>query len=634
MTKQINNHSYWQANFCAVSLSVLIFLVMEWLFVTTKPSFLSLAPIVEKLFVLIVSIAFVSALLLLLSLPFILIATLTKPNTALGSYLISVIPAFVFSSLVLLLVDNFTYTLFKVGIVNSTDLRKIAYLIGFVFLLGYFIHKIQKWVQQTIQIPSHKKYSGYIFIFLTVILSSVIFFPFVINTTSFGLDSTKRQANENQPNIILITADGVDASHLNIYGYNRETTPFLSSLKDKLIISNNHFTNSGNTTGSITSILTSKYPTTTRVLYPPDILRGSDTIEHLPAILRDLGYYVAQFSVQHFVDALDLNFQNGFMEANGVSIGSKGLAYRLSTKFPSNSKLFLQEVEGRLVERLRHIFFIQEMENTYTQITQTQTNYQDVEKIDQAINLINTHEEPVFVHIHWMGTHGSLFYPDSVTFSAGIDRTTQQPWDKDLYDDAIIDLDIGIARLNNALDESNELENTIVLITSDHGQGFSTKKRLPLILLVPDIQSASILTENTQNLDIAPTILDYLNVTKPSWMRGQSILDKNYSAHLILSTATKRSEADKEEGWVLDPNYIEPPFYQFDYITIIDCDKAYSLDLENLTWTREVVQDYSSSCLETNYLPTVEIRQAVIDRFKQDKFEFEIETIPAIPADY
>ena len=207
----IANSVYWKVNFYAILLSVTIFLVMEWLFIITKPSFLSLSPFIEKFIVLAVSIAFVTALLLLVSVPLVIISSLIKQNKSLRSCFVSVIPAFVLSCLVLLLIDNFTYTLFKVGIVNSTDFRKIAYLVIFVVLLVYFTCEIKKRISNIGQILSNN--NNYTYIFITVILSSVIFFPFVTTTTKLELNSSKQSVNSTSPNIILLTADAVEADH-------------------------------------------------------------------------------------------------------------------------------------------------------------------------------------------------------------------------------------------------------------------------------------------------------------------------------------------------------------------------------------------------------------------------------------
>jgi hypothetical protein len=359
----------WRENITNIFLSVLALIGMEWLFIITKPSFLSLSPFQEKLAALAVSVIIVDAFLILLSIPIVLIGSVFSQNKKVGIFLITIIPAILYTCLGLLLVDNFTYTLFKVGVVNTAGVGKIAYILGVIFLFVYSSKSLFLGIEKVLTKWETKRLTKPLLILniSMIVFCCAIVFSSIINTPSFGYINVTNQEKATQPNIILITADGVNASHLNVYGYERQTTPFLSSMKKRLIISKDHFTNSGNTSGSITSMLTSKLPTTTRVLYPPDILRGTDTMEHLPAVLRSKGYYAAQFSVQHFVDAIELNFQNGFSEVNGVPVISKGLVTRLNQRIPTNSKLFLQQVEGRLLDRLGHVFFIKEMENTYTQ---------------------------------------------------------------------------------------------------------------------------------------------------------------------------------------------------------------------------------------------------------------------------
>lgn len=629
--KQKDIAHLWRENIINIFFSILALIGMEWLFIITKPSFLSFSSLNEKLAVLPVSVIFLTAALVILSAPLALIAVAANKNKKISALLISIIPAFIFACLGLLLVDNFTYTLFKVGIVSSSGIGRVGYLLGFVFLFGLLLRTIQThtYKKLTREWQPKSRWIPIVLTIFTIILSGLIVFPFVLNSSSSSTNRLNKNKEESLPNIILLTPDGVNASSMSIYGYERRTTPFLDSIKDQLIISDNHFTNSGNTSGSITSIFTSKLPTTTRVLYPPDLLRGADTIEHLPAILREHGFYVAQFGVKHFVDGVALNFQNGFNEVNGVSVESKGLAYQISHNFPSDSKLLLQEVESRLVDRLGHIFFIKNMENTYVQITQTQKGFSDSEKISQAVGLIGDHKEPVFVHIHWMGTHGSKFYPASTKFSEGIDRATQEPWDQNLYDDAIVDFDTGVANLYNSLEEINELYNTLLIITSDHGQGYTTDKRLPLLILPPDSRPEQILKKNTQNIDIPPTILEELNIPKPSWMQGGSIFETQKEQVPTMSTGTGRAKV-VEGLWSIDTQYSNPPFYQFDFVTLIDCNRFFRLSLESFVWSQSQVSGYSGTCNNEDYLTLTEIREALIDRLKKDGFGFDENLIPMI----
>lgn len=609
-----------------------IFVFMEWLFFITKPSFLSTSPFIDKISLVLVTSLLVIAFLLLFSIPALIICSVFIKQINVFAYLLTLVPAAVLASLALLLIDNFTYTILKFGIVDSSGITRGIYLgVWLVFFILADI-RLAKRVSHSVKKESAGKYSGFLVALATLVL--VIVSLVVIRVPS-GVSGElgSLAASTDLPNIILFTADGLNAGNMSVYGYERETTPFLDSIEDNLILSADHFNNAANTSGSVTSILTGKYPSETRVLFPPDLLKGGDSLEHLPAILRDLGYYSAQLTIRHYVDASNQNLLDGFNESNGVSLKSNSITNYLKTQVPSNAILFIREVESRLTSRLKHIFFIESMENTFEQITETQTDFKDLEKIYQAVELITQKDQPVFIQIHWMGTHGDKFYPDSTRFSAGIDRAQQESWNNDLYDDAIVDVDSGLEVLFTDLEASGELDSTLILISSDHGKGLSTIQRLPMIIHLPAGINRSITTANTQHIDIAPTILDLLGQSQPSWMdAGKSMFAEGYSSGLIFAFGTSRAEDKSGAGqWTLKEEYFTPPFYQFDYMTAIDCDQYFKLDLEKLTWESGVVMGYAGTCSAQDYASKAEIRSAMIKKLLDDGFAFDQESIPQIP---
>lgn len=148
--KQLDISRLWRESVVNILFCVLALIGMEWLFIITKPSFLSLSPLNEKLAVLPVSVIFLTAVLILLSIPLVLLAVATKRNKKIAAFLISIIPAFIFACLGFLLVDNFTYTLFKIGIVNSFGLTRIVYLTGFLILFVFLTRTIQSRTQNNL----------------------------------------------------------------------------------------------------------------------------------------------------------------------------------------------------------------------------------------------------------------------------------------------------------------------------------------------------------------------------------------------------------------------------------------------------------------------------------------------------
>jgi hypothetical protein len=158
--------------------------------------------------------------------------------------------------------------------------------------------------------------------------------------------------------------------------------------------------------------------------------------------------------------------------------------------------------------------------------------FSDQEKINQALALLKNSEMPVFVHVHLLGTHGPRFSPHQQVFSTGEEQN--EDWMIDYYDDAILNFDAYIEEVYNDLLASGELDNTIIVIYTDHGMAWNAKTRIPLLIYLPDQKTARKIKTNVQNMDIAPTILEYLGIPKPSWMMGISFLHSDPPASRLV----------------------------------------------------------------------------------------------------
>ena len=91
----VKSYNYWKANLIVILLSAITLVYMEWLFIATKPSFLTAAALQEKILVLFISSALVIGVLLLLSFPFVIYCSLFPSSVKNNSYLLSIIPAIV-----------------------------------------------------------------------------------------------------------------------------------------------------------------------------------------------------------------------------------------------------------------------------------------------------------------------------------------------------------------------------------------------------------------------------------------------------------------------------------------------------------------------------------------------------------
>ena len=117
---------------------------------------------------------------------------------------------------------------------------------------------------------------------------------------------------------------------------------------------------------------------------------------------------------------------------------------------------------------------------------------------------------------------------------------TWPPIHKDKYIgllESIIAVDESLGEVLRVLEEIGELENTVVIYTSDNGYfmgehtfidkrlAYENSIRIPMIIRYPKlITKNSVVTEQCLNIDLAPTILDLAGLNKPSYMQGDSML--------------------------------------------------------------------------------------------------------------
>ena len=102
---------------------------------------------------------------------------------------------------------------------------------------------------------------------------------------------------------------------------------------------------------------------------------------------------------------------------------------------------------------------------------------------------------------------------------------------------SLIAVDESLGEVIKTLDEMGELENTVIIYSSDNGYfmgdhtfldkrlAYENSMRVPMIIRYPKlITKNSFVKEQCLNIDIAPTILDLAGVKKPTYMQGESMV--------------------------------------------------------------------------------------------------------------
>lgn len=585
-------------------LSIFLQFLTEWLFLITKPSFLNNLAL-HKSFLILFSVPLIPccvalAIILLISL---LAAHFKdfKVRSLLQNCLL-LIPVFFFSTSILLLFDNFTNVIFHFGIRSSQGWSRFAYALIFIFVgIGIF-RKVS---------TLNERWKNKRRIVFTSFVTALI--VFIVATTLVHHGSAKRVValsgipghTPARPNILLFGGDSIEAMSMSAYGYQKDTTPFIQEFIKRGLLCENAFASASQTAGSLTSLLTGKLPTQTRVLHEPDFLRDEDSYEHLPGLLKKNGYKSAQFSVRIYGDAHDLNLKSSFDSVNFRGTREQAFFEMLSTVSSQEALSFLRQTYQRVSERLMHIFYMRKMREPFSVVTDRSLTWSsDDDNMNGLLAFIRSSKEPFFAHVHLLAPHVET--PEVLT--NGIIN---------LYDSRIRFIDDNFKRVINVLERSNKLNQTLIVFYSDHARRGDITKKVPLIFWFPNAKHSGRVVKNVTLLDVAPTILDFMGLPAPEWMRGTSIISEGISrCRRIL--AASAGPWDQKYSYVIS----EPPFFSLWKLTIIVCDRYYMFDLlKNEVIKEGPVSGHTGECGRCSRITKASVREFIVDHLNRSGYD-------------
>ncbi|MFL6293567.1 MAG: sulfatase [Thermoanaerobaculia bacterium] len=593
--------------------AVFFHVLMEWLFFVTKPSFLTPLPTHEKALLPWAAsfplLAAALALLLVLALP-----ARTGPRAERICLLLARgIPALVLAATLLLLVDNFTRTLFGWGSASLEGSGKAVPLLVFALLAFFTWRWMGSWMKG---IARSRIFQAAALIVVAVSTGAALFSMSGARVPD-ALPESLDGAAAHRPNILVLGSDGLNAKRTSLFGYERDTTPFLARFARQALVFENAFPNGASTASSTVSMLTSRLPTETGVIYPPDIARGEAAYLHLPGLLRRLGYRTGQFSIRWYADAADLNLQGAFDWANSRSTAPAERIVPFD-RLGQTGAYFLALMRGRLAERLLPLFLqsaAPRMDPFKDVHGSNVPAHGDDARLRELFRFIDESDRPFFAHVHLMGTHGWKFKPRRRIYSAG--KPQKETWMTDFYDDAVVDFDRSLEEVVGFLRRRGLLDRTIVVVYSDHGERFTTLDRLPLVFRFPGGARAGRVKENVQNLDVAPTLLDALGIAAPPWMGGVSLLRGRPDPCRWIVSARYDEDQLVFNGtfWSSVP---APPWYALRSLTVISGREAVTLDLPTMTRNTSRIDAWGDACAP---LDPSRVRTFLLDHLRASGYQ-------------
>jgi len=371
-------------------------------------------------------------------------------------------------------------------------------------LLGWILVKIN-W--DTFLRTSFLKWTAFVLILLVVLMNIWMFID--------------NQKGPDSPNVILISIETTRADHLGCYGYKRMTSPVIDNLAGEGAMFLNMHVQRGETWPSLTSMMTSLYPVNHGVRHNGHMLPPSKI--SLAEILKNNKYRCGAFLT------------------NAVYAKWRGFDHKFANAEESED---------------------------------------DVKATQKAIEwLKDQHDKKLFLWIHYWQPHrpyqpplpyDRIFDPDYTGRLDGsnyqMNEITLKKLDLDdadlnhiisLYDGSILFIDDQIKLLFQTLDDLGIKENSIIIVTADHGEDlyqhnyyfyhsgsvYSSSLRIPFIIKLPDQRMENKkIEEIVQGIDIAPTILDLLDISIPEHFEGQTLKSLILSESPVTGSGVAYSE--------------------------------------------------------------------------------------------
>lgn len=354
----------------------------------------------------------------------------------------------------------------------------------------------------------------------------------------------KKEVQRSQkPNVLLLSIDTLRADYLSCYGNNEIKTPSIDSLADNGVLFDRSIAQSSWTVPSLSSMLTSLYPAT------HGLIKKASTKDSLPKAQKDsLGVRLAEVLnyVGYKTQAIVMNpfilpafhFDKGF------------------DNFCLIADVISEKKEAFLWKYLKSKIFVG-VKNSRSKCNHT------VEITKKAIEWLKSKRaQPFFLWIHYLDPHmpyeryktyglnpgykGILrdteFVRRLIPSTIRLDKCKFSVADKNqiktFYKEEILFVDENVGLLLKKLEELKLVENTIIVLTSDHGEEFWDHNgfehghtmyqelvHVPLIFQFPGVlPRRKRISKQVRIIDIMPTILDLAGIEHNLKIQGKSLM--------------------------------------------------------------------------------------------------------------
>jgi arylsulfatase A-like enzyme len=376
------------------------------------------------------------------------------------------------------------------------------------------------------------------------------------------------------PNVLLLVFDTLSARHMSLYGYDRNTTPHFSRFAENAVVFHRHYSGGSFTSPGTASLLTGTYPWSHRAVHLHGSV-GRDVADRNIFRVLGEGYHTRTYTHNPLAATLFHQFKNGIDDLvkieeltildhsmaesfffNDYPIAYESELLQLRSGNTPTSSLFLSILD----EFRRYVAGANRSQDFVGQFPRGLPNYMDEAApsflyftLEDAVDWLEIESprlpNPFFQYIHLLPPHGPYttrrefvdVFDDGWAPSRKARHFFSEDHSEDFllerrryYDEFIAYVDAEFGRLVEALDRSGCLDNTYLIVTSDHGQLFERGIHghltptmyeglihIPLIVSRPGKTTRKDIFSPTSCVDLLPTLLHLTGQPVPGWCEGE-----------------------------------------------------------------------------------------------------------------
>lgn len=426
------------------------------------------------------------------------------------------------------------------------------------------------------------------------------------------LDKNQHQVG-NQPNVLIVIFDAWSALNCSFNGYPRDTTPNIRRLVENANVYHNHYAAGTWTVPGVTSLLTGALPWDHRMFGISGMAKGvisisddfvNKSIFHVFSDYHRIAYthnLLADEILNVFFEDIDDLIpryewylkKERLLDVFSHDADAAAVAINRSLKHEDGYgySLFLKKLFSLLDRDIKRDGLKEKFPLGIPGQVIDNEQYLLEDGIENLLQTVLSAFKPFITYCHFMPPHDP--YKTRVEFYNRFDNDNYAPLRKPYhllregnvplissvkeytyaqmeqmrkeYDEYILYVDAEFARLYELLEKNDILDNTILILTSDHGEMFergvvrhATKLmhepivRVPLVIFEPGQTPRRDIYEKTSALDLLPTLSHLTGHQIPPWSKGQIMppfTDKSRERDMfIMDSRVNQSDASIKKG--------------------------------------------------------------------------------------